>query len=144
MCLLTWLGGGATSGRAHPSPLPTSPGPPHPPHSAPPCPRAPSPRMRAHSWLQWWEFKAAHFDAVLLFKMGKFYELMEMDAHTGVEVLGLSYMKVGGGGAPGGAGQRGVASLPGPRPHPTTPSGEAMAPLRRPAPPSPAATPATN
>lgn len=23
---------------------------------------------------QWWQFKAAHFDSVLLFKMGKFYE----------------------------------------------------------------------
>eukprot|EP00887_Chlorella_sp_A99_P007330 scaffold2.g7330.t1 len=44
---------------------------------------------------QWWEFKCQHFDAVLLFKMGKFYELFEMDAHTGVEVLGLSYMKEG-------------------------------------------------
>ncbi len=28
--------------------------------------------------------------------MGKFYELFEMDAHTAVETLGLSYMKVGG------------------------------------------------
>jgi DNA mismatch repair protein MSH6 len=42
---------------------------------------------------QWWDFKAAHYDAVLLFKMGKFYELFEMDAHVGAEVLGLSYMK---------------------------------------------------
>jgi hypothetical protein len=24
---------------------------------------------------QWWSFKAAHFDSVLLFKMGKFYEV---------------------------------------------------------------------
>lgn len=23
---------------------------------------------------QWWQFKASHFDSVLLFKMGKFYE----------------------------------------------------------------------
>jgi hypothetical protein len=44
--------------------------------------------------LQWWEFKAAHYDCVLLFKMGKFYELFEMDAHVAVEILGLSYMKV--------------------------------------------------
>ena len=29
---------------------------------------------------QWWRFKAAHFDAILLFKMGKFYEMYEMDA----------------------------------------------------------------
>uniref|UniRef100_A0A061SDZ5 DNA mismatch repair protein MSH6 n=1 Tax=Tetraselmis sp. GSL018 TaxID=582737 RepID=A0A061SDZ5_9CHLO len=42
---------------------------------------------------QWWEFKAANFDSVLLFKMGKFYEMFEMDAHIGAEVLGLSYMK---------------------------------------------------
>lgn len=31
----------------------------------------------------------------MLFKMGKFYEMFEMDAHVGVEVLGLIYMKVG-------------------------------------------------
>ncbi|KFM28138.1 DNA mismatch repair protein Msh6 [Auxenochlorella protothecoides] len=42
---------------------------------------------------QWWAFKAANFDAVLLFKMGKFYELFEMDAHVGVELLGLTYMR---------------------------------------------------
>jgi DNA mismatch repair protein MSH6 len=42
---------------------------------------------------QWWEFKAANWGSVLLFKMGKFYELFEMDAHIGAEVLGLSYMK---------------------------------------------------
>ena len=42
---------------------------------------------------QWWQFKANHFDAVLLFKMGKFYEMYEMDAHIGVKELGLIYMK---------------------------------------------------
>ena len=42
---------------------------------------------------QWWRFKAAHFDAILLFKMGKFYEMYEMDAHVGVKELGLIYMK---------------------------------------------------
>ena len=31
----------------------------------------------------------------MLFKMGKFYEMFEMDAHVGAEVLGLTYMKVG-------------------------------------------------
>lgn len=31
----------------------------------------------------------------MLFKMGKFYEMLEWDAHVGAEVLGLSYMKVG-------------------------------------------------
>ena len=30
----------------------------------------------------------------MLFKMGKFYEMFEMDAHVGVEALGLIYMKV--------------------------------------------------
>ncbi len=47
---------------------------------------------------QWWEFKSRHYDAVLLFKMGKFYEMFEMDAHVGAEVLGLSYMKASGAG----------------------------------------------
>ena len=42
---------------------------------------------------QWWEFKSKNFDAVLLFKMGKFYEIYEMDAHIGVEHLGLIYMR---------------------------------------------------
>jgi len=42
---------------------------------------------------QWWRFKCQNFDSVLMFKMGKFYELFEMDAHVGVEVLGLAYMK---------------------------------------------------
>ncbi|GIL69309.1 hypothetical protein Vretimale_13435 [Volvox reticuliferus] len=42
---------------------------------------------------QWWNFKAQNFDSVLLFKMGKFYEMFEMDAYVGVEVLGLTFMK---------------------------------------------------
>ena len=42
-----------------------------------------------------WQFKAQHFDSVMLFKMGKFYEMFEMDAHVGSDVLGLTYMKVG-------------------------------------------------
>lgn len=40
-----------------------------------------------------WDFKSKNFDSVLLFKMGKFYEMFEMDTHVGVEVLGLTYMK---------------------------------------------------
>lgn len=44
--------------------------------------------------MQWWEFKSRHWDSVLLFKVGKFYEMFEMDAHVGAEVCGLSYMKV--------------------------------------------------
>ncbi|CAA7388969.1 unnamed protein product [Spirodela intermedia] len=42
---------------------------------------------------QWWEFKAKHMDKVLFFKMGKFYELFEMDAHIGAKDLELQYMK---------------------------------------------------
>ncbi|XP_070208763.1 DNA mismatch repair protein Msh6-like isoform X2 [Littorina saxatilis] len=42
---------------------------------------------------QWWELKRKHFDTVLFFKMGKFYELFHMDSTTGVEELGLIYMK---------------------------------------------------
>ncbi|XP_018475958.1 DNA mismatch repair protein MSH6 [Raphanus sativus] len=42
---------------------------------------------------QWWEFKSKHMDKVLFFKMGKFYELYEMDAHVGTKELDLRYMK---------------------------------------------------
>ncbi|CAN7998899.1 unnamed protein product, partial [Ixodes hexagonus] len=42
---------------------------------------------------QWWDMKSRHFDVVLFFKVGKFYELYHMDAVTGVEELGLVYMK---------------------------------------------------
>ncbi|XP_077230446.1 MUTS homolog 6 [Tasmannia lanceolata] len=42
---------------------------------------------------QWWEFKSKHMDKVLFFKMGKFYELFEMDAHIGARELELQYMK---------------------------------------------------
>ncbi|CAI7834354.1 unnamed protein product, partial [Closterium sp. NIES-53] len=42
---------------------------------------------------QWWQFKAMHLNKVLLFKMGKFYELFEMDAHVGAKELDLQYMK---------------------------------------------------
>jgi DNA mismatch repair protein MSH6 len=38
--------------------------------------------------------KARHFDCVLFFKLGKFYELYHMDAVTGVTELGLQYMRV--------------------------------------------------
>ncbi|BBN02356.1 DNA mismatch repair protein MSH6 [Marchantia polymorpha subsp. ruderalis] len=43
--------------------------------------------------LQWWEFKSKHMDKVLLFKVGKFYEMFEMDAHIGAQELDLQYMK---------------------------------------------------
>ncbi|XP_046358330.1 DNA mismatch repair protein Msh6-like [Haliotis rufescens] len=42
---------------------------------------------------QWWELKAHHYDTILFFKMGKFYELFHMDAVIGVSELGLIYMK---------------------------------------------------
>ena len=42
---------------------------------------------------QWWDLKAQYFDVVLLFKTGKFYEMYNMDADVGVQVLGLIYMK---------------------------------------------------
>ncbi|MCO5583206.1 hypothetical protein L7F22_037114 [Adiantum nelumboides] len=42
---------------------------------------------------QWWELKSKHMDKVMLFKMGKFYEMFEMDAHVGVQCLDLQYMK---------------------------------------------------
>ncbi|XP_076349800.1 LOW QUALITY PROTEIN: DNA mismatch repair protein Msh6-like [Tachypleus tridentatus] len=42
---------------------------------------------------QWWEMKSQHFDTILFFKVGKFYELYHMDAVIGVNELGLIYMK---------------------------------------------------
>ncbi|KAI6178658.1 MutS domain III family protein [Aphelenchoides besseyi] len=42
---------------------------------------------------QWWKFKSQHFDTILCFKVGKFYELYHMDAVIGCEELGLTYMK---------------------------------------------------
>ncbi|XP_077990692.1 DNA mismatch repair protein Msh6-like [Glandiceps talaboti] len=42
---------------------------------------------------QWWDMKSNNFDAVLFFKMGKFYELYHMDAEVGVKELGLIMMK---------------------------------------------------
>ncbi|XP_035775610.1 probable DNA mismatch repair protein Msh6 [Anopheles albimanus] len=42
---------------------------------------------------QWWEIKSQHYDCVLFFKVGKFYELYHMDAEIGVSELGFSFMK---------------------------------------------------
>uniref|UniRef100_A0A0N4ZMM9 DNA mismatch repair protein n=1 Tax=Parastrongyloides trichosuri TaxID=131310 RepID=A0A0N4ZMM9_PARTI len=42
---------------------------------------------------QWWTIKSKNFDTVLLFKIGKFYELYHMDAIIGHEQLGLIYMR---------------------------------------------------
>nr|CAD2125517.1 unnamed protein product [Meloidogyne enterolobii] len=42
---------------------------------------------------QWWKLKSAHFDTILFFKVGKFYELYHMDAVIAVENLSLVYMR---------------------------------------------------
>ncbi|XP_042189105.1 DNA mismatch repair protein Msh6, partial [Callorhinchus milii] len=42
---------------------------------------------------RWWELKAQMLDAVLFYKVGKFYELYHMDAVTGVSELGLVFMR---------------------------------------------------
>lgn len=42
---------------------------------------------------QWWTIKSLNFDTVLLFKVGKFYELYHMDATVAVNCLNLAYMK---------------------------------------------------
>lgn len=38
---------------------------------------------------QFWEIKAAHFDTVVFFKKGKFYELYENDAEIGAREFDL-------------------------------------------------------
>ncbi|RXG58888.1 DNA mismatch repair protein Msh6 [Armadillidium vulgare] len=42
---------------------------------------------------QWWDLKSDHYDTVLFFKMGKFYELFHMDAILSIQELGLLMMK---------------------------------------------------
>ncbi|XP_066553212.1 DNA mismatch repair protein Msh6 [Amia ocellicauda] len=42
---------------------------------------------------RWWQLKSEMFDAVLFYKVGKFYELYHMDAVIGVTELGLTFMK---------------------------------------------------
>ncbi|XP_015477275.1 DNA mismatch repair protein Msh6 [Parus major] len=42
---------------------------------------------------RWWQLKSQNFDAVICYKVGKFYELYHMDAVTGVNELGLVYMR---------------------------------------------------
>ena len=42
---------------------------------------------------QWWEFKSHHFDTILFFKVGKFYEIFHTDADVAVKELELIYMK---------------------------------------------------
>lgn len=42
---------------------------------------------------RWWQLKSDMFDTVIFYKVGKFYELYHMDAVTGVNELGLTFMK---------------------------------------------------
>ncbi|XP_068796155.1 DNA mismatch repair protein Msh6 isoform X2 [Struthio camelus] len=42
---------------------------------------------------RWWQLKSQNFDAVIFYKVGKFYELYHMDAVTAVNELGLIFMK---------------------------------------------------
>ncbi|XP_042560153.1 DNA mismatch repair protein Msh6-like [Clupea harengus] len=42
---------------------------------------------------RWWELKSGMFDAVIFYKVGKFYELYHMDAVIGVNEMGLTFMK---------------------------------------------------
>lgn len=42
---------------------------------------------------QWWLIKQKNMDAILFFKMGKFYELFNEDAVIGVNNLDINYMK---------------------------------------------------
>lgn len=42
---------------------------------------------------QWWQLKSQHYDCVLFFKVGKFYELYHMDAGIGVQELGFTFMR---------------------------------------------------
>ncbi|XP_011302919.1 probable DNA mismatch repair protein Msh6 [Fopius arisanus] len=42
---------------------------------------------------QWWVLKSQHFDCILFFKVGKFYELYHMDAVIGSNELGIAYMR---------------------------------------------------
>lgn len=41
---------------------------------------------------QWWQTKTNHFDKILFFKVGKFYEFYHMDALVGIEHLNLTKM----------------------------------------------------
>jgi len=41
---------------------------------------------------QYWELKQHHFDGILFFKVGKFYELYYIDADIGHKICGLAYM----------------------------------------------------
>ena len=42
---------------------------------------------------QWWEIKSNHYDKIIFFKMGKFYELFHQDAVVAVNELDILYMR---------------------------------------------------
>ena len=42
---------------------------------------------------QWWKMKQLHYDVILFFKIGRFYEMYHMDACVGVKQLGLTFMR---------------------------------------------------
>lgn len=42
---------------------------------------------------QWWEIKSKHFDTILFFKMGKFYEFFHMDAVICAKELKILFMR---------------------------------------------------
>jgi DNA mismatch repair protein MSH6 len=41
---------------------------------------------------QYWTFKSEHYDKILFFKVGKFYELFYEDAYVGNKYLNLKWM----------------------------------------------------
>ena len=45
---------------------------------------------------QWKELKGKHPDALLLFRIGDFYEMYKQDAKRGSEVLGITLTKMNG------------------------------------------------
>uniref|UniRef100_A0A8R1IBF9 DNA mismatch repair protein MutS-like N-terminal domain-containing protein n=1 Tax=Caenorhabditis japonica TaxID=281687 RepID=A0A8R1IBF9_CAEJA len=42
---------------------------------------------------QWWTIKSQHFDTIILFKVGKFYETYHMDAVEVVRALNIAFMR---------------------------------------------------
>ena len=41
----------------------------------------------------WWKIKSKNYDAVIFYKVGKFYEMYHMDAIVGVHNCGLTFMR---------------------------------------------------
>jgi hypothetical protein len=66
---------------------------------------------------QYWKIKDRHPGAILLFRMGDFYETFEEDAKIVADVLGITLTKRGNGAADGHPAGR----VPAPRPRPAPP-----------------------